>query len=179
MTNKPATRDLTLKQQRFALAYIANGGNASAAYREAYDAQQMSEGSIKVEASRLAANPNVSLTIQRLEQQAMIAAGNSPDRVVSRLMRLSESAEADGKYSAAVHAEHLLGRAADVPGFRRADAASQTNVSIRALQIVQQLPAGAPLGPQAWRVRLAGDGGADEDGRGTGSGLADDDGDGG
>jgi hypothetical protein len=155
MTTTPAIPNLTLKQQRFTLEYFRNGGNASDAYRQAYDCSNMLPSTVNRNAFDLLHNPKIAARIAYLEQQAIAASGNSPDRVISRLMRLSESAEADGKYSAAVHAEHLLGRAADVPGFRRADQGSQTNVSIRALQIVQQLPAGAPLGPQAWRAARA------------------------
>lgn len=57
---------LTVKQEAFCHAYVENGGNASAAYRSAYDAGDMSPESIKVEACRLLDNPNVALTVQSL-----------------------------------------------------------------------------------------------------------------
>ena len=53
--------DLTIKQERFAQRYVELG-NASEAYRQSYDAEDMSDEAIRVEASRLLDNPNVSLT---------------------------------------------------------------------------------------------------------------------
>ncbi|GAB4225082.1 MAG: hypothetical protein Kow0032_00030 [Methyloligellaceae bacterium] len=43
-------------------------GNASEAYRRAYDAQRMSDRAIRVEACRLKSNPNVALAIARLQE---------------------------------------------------------------------------------------------------------------
>jgi len=54
---------LTYKQQKFVLRYIQNGGNASEAYRCAYDCAGMSPASINVEASKLLKNPKISLWI--------------------------------------------------------------------------------------------------------------------
>lgn len=59
---------LTTKQEAFCHAYIEEGGNASAAYRRAYDAEGMSPESVKVEASRLLNSPNVALTVKRLRE---------------------------------------------------------------------------------------------------------------
>lgn len=59
---------LTVKQEAFCYAYIENGGNASAAYREAYDAENMTADAVKVEASRLINSPNVALTVKSLRQ---------------------------------------------------------------------------------------------------------------
>ena len=61
--------DLTPKQQAFALAYVETG-NASEAYRRAYDAENSSPETIKVEASRLLDNPNVALTVVGLQEEA-------------------------------------------------------------------------------------------------------------
>lgn len=57
---------ITQKQRVFCEQYIETG-NASEAYRRAYDAENMSAESIKVEASRLLDNPNVALTVQTLQ----------------------------------------------------------------------------------------------------------------
>ena len=58
------TRGLTDKQEAFAQA-IFEGANFSDAYRQAYDASNMSAASIHTEACLLVQNPKVS---QRLEQ---------------------------------------------------------------------------------------------------------------
>lgn len=55
---------LTYKQQKFVLRYIQNGGNASEAYRCAYDCTNMSDKAINVEASKMLKNPNVTLWIE-------------------------------------------------------------------------------------------------------------------
>lgn len=63
------TDKLTPKQQAFALAYVETG-NASEAYRRAYNAENMSPDALKVEASRTLAKPNVALTVAELQMKA-------------------------------------------------------------------------------------------------------------
>jgi phage terminase small subunit len=60
--------ELTPKQERFAQKYVELG-NASEAYRQAYDAENMSSEAVKVEACRLLQNPNVSLTVLELQEE--------------------------------------------------------------------------------------------------------------
>ncbi len=62
---------LTLKQERFCVQYIATG-NASEAYRQAYNAENMTQESIKVEACRTLANPNIALTIKKMKESTEI-----------------------------------------------------------------------------------------------------------
>lgn len=57
---------LTLKQEAFCQAYIQNGGNASEAYRSAYNAGKMKPESINVNASRLLADTKVALRVSEL-----------------------------------------------------------------------------------------------------------------
>lgn len=59
---------LTVKQEAFCHAYVENGGNASEAYRTAYDAGEMSDGAIGVEACRLLDNPKVALKVKSLRE---------------------------------------------------------------------------------------------------------------
>lgn len=61
--------DLTPKQEAFALAYVETG-NASEAYRRAYNAENSSPETVKVEASRLLDNPNVALTVLKMQEAA-------------------------------------------------------------------------------------------------------------
>lgn len=57
---------LTPKQEAFCLAYIETG-NASEAYRRAYDAQNMKTEVIAVKACELLANGNVSVRVKELQ----------------------------------------------------------------------------------------------------------------
>lgn len=59
---------LTYKQQKFVLCYIRNGGNASDAYRYAYDCSSMSAKAINVEASKMLKNPNITLWIEHYQK---------------------------------------------------------------------------------------------------------------
>lgn len=60
---------LTPKQEAFALAYVETG-NASEAYRRAYSAAKMKPASIAVAASKLIADPNITLRVQELQGKA-------------------------------------------------------------------------------------------------------------
>lgn len=62
---------LTPKQAEFCRVYIETG-NASEAYRQAYDASNMSYYAIKVEASRLLRNPTVALTIKECNCETLM-----------------------------------------------------------------------------------------------------------
>lgn len=56
---------LTPKQENFCLAYLETG-NASEAYRRAYDAEKMKPESINVNASKLLSDAKVALRIEEL-----------------------------------------------------------------------------------------------------------------
>jgi Terminase small subunit len=107
-----ANHRLTLKRQAFVRAYIENGGNASAAYRKAYDASNMSDDAIRVEASRLRRNPNVTLTIERFHQSKAVGTMLTLEAHMTKLRELRDTAMANGKLGAAVRAEYLRGKAA-------------------------------------------------------------------
>ena len=59
---------LTYKQQKFVMRYIQNDGNASEAYRYAYDCSKMSDKAINVEASKMLKNPNITLWIEHYQK---------------------------------------------------------------------------------------------------------------
>ena len=59
------TTGLTEKQERFAQEIMA-GANYTAAYRAAFNASGMTDGSVWVEAHRLAASPKVTLRLDQL-----------------------------------------------------------------------------------------------------------------
>lgn len=60
--------NLTPKQEAFALAYVETG-NASEAYRRAYDPKRMTPEAIAVEASKLLKHPKVALRVSELQAE--------------------------------------------------------------------------------------------------------------
>ena len=78
--------NLTLKQEAFVRAYLKTG-NASEAYRLAYDASGMSEAAINVEACKLLKNPKVALLVSSSRERVMDKAVLSKAWVIERLMR--------------------------------------------------------------------------------------------
>jgi phage terminase small subunit len=74
---------LTIKQLRFCHAFIKNGGNASAAYRGAYDAEKMGSSSIGREASLLLDHPSVTAKIEALEAQVAVLANVTPEGIAA------------------------------------------------------------------------------------------------
>ena len=60
---------LTLKQEKFCHYYVDTDGNASEAYRMAYDAAKMKAESIWVTACRLLKEPKVTLRIKEIKEK--------------------------------------------------------------------------------------------------------------
>lgn len=102
---------LTPKREAFALAFVETG-NASEAYRRAFDATKMKPASIAVNASKLLADAKVALRVQELQSKAADACQVTLESHLRRLAELSQKAEREGKYSAAVAAEISRGKAA-------------------------------------------------------------------
>ena len=88
---------LTGKQQHFARAVASGTMTQSAAYREAYNADNMSSASVRVEASRLLADPNVALTVKAFKASNEVAIQaqtlTDRDRVLEKLRTWMDSAE--------------------------------------------------------------------------------------
>lgn len=80
-------KELTQKQERFALAYIETG-NASEAYRRAYDASRMKPETIASRASELLAERKVTGRVAELRQAASDKAVVSESRVIEELARI-------------------------------------------------------------------------------------------
>jgi phage terminase small subunit len=94
----------------FCLAYIETG-NASEAYRRAYDAENMKENSINVNASKLLADANIALRIAALREPVIAKAQITLEQHLSDLKRLRDLAEASEKFGPAVQAEMARGKA--------------------------------------------------------------------
>lgn len=111
-----AINGLTDKQERYAQG-LFSGLNQCDAYRAAYDCSNWTPEAIKVEASRLADNPNVVLTVKKLQEAA---GGDDPliASVVTRKRQLSKIvlAEVDPKtvrprdVTTAAHTLNLMDR---------------------------------------------------------------------
>lgn len=61
-------KKLTIKQEKFCLEYLKDG-NASRAYREAYNTENMKPESITRKAKELLDNVNVTATVEQLRQK--------------------------------------------------------------------------------------------------------------
>ena len=103
---------LTIKQQRFAAA-IVDGTTQAEAYRQAYDASGMKDGTVWSEAARLMRRPQVTARVEELRAEAEMVRRNL---VVSReefiLHRLEHEATTAKNDGARVRALEVLGRAA-------------------------------------------------------------------
>lgn len=102
---------LTPKQEAFALAYVETG-NASEAYRRAYNAGNMKPASVNRTAKELLDNPKIASRVEEMRKPAVDACQLTLESHLRRLAELSEKAEREGKYSAAVAAEISRGKAA-------------------------------------------------------------------
>jgi phage terminase small subunit len=102
---------LTAKQQKFVAEYLEHG-NASAAYRAAYNCAGASDATIRREAHRLLENPNIAPTLAEARDNARQAAGITLESHLQRLNELSIKAESAEQFSAAIAAEVHRARAA-------------------------------------------------------------------
>lgn len=106
-----AWESLTDNQRAF-VVNLASGMTQISAYRNAgYSHENMSDPSIRVEASRLRNSPKIALILDTLAAESMDAAKVTMTDHLSELARLRMRAEAAGNYGAAVQAEQLRGKA--------------------------------------------------------------------
>ena len=113
MSNLPTGADLpnlTDKQMRFVKG-ILDGMTASDAYRSAYSTENMSDEALWVEASRLRANPKVSLWLDAAKTMHLHSGKTTLEGHLAELDRLKRRAEDTGQMSAAIHAEISKGKA--------------------------------------------------------------------
>jgi phage terminase small subunit len=83
--------NLTPKQEAFCLAYMANGGNATAAYKASYNAGNMAEKTIWEKASTLLADGKVSARIDAVRNAAAKVAIISEARLLTEVWRIAMS----------------------------------------------------------------------------------------
>lgn len=101
---------LTPKQEAFALAYVETG-NASEAYRRAYSAEKMKQTTIAVAASKLLADPNVTIRVEELRAKAVERHEITVDDLIRELEEARTAASNQEKPQAAAMVAATLGKA--------------------------------------------------------------------
>lgn len=96
---------LTLKQRRFAAEYVKRNGNGTQAALAAGYANGKPNVAA-VQAHDNLKNPKIRRHVEKLARRWDLTA----ERVLARLDNLSEAAEAEGNFGAAVKAEELIGK---------------------------------------------------------------------
>lgn len=86
---------MTPKQEAFARAYVETG-LATEAYRRAYSAENMGQGTLEVEASRLLAHPKVSLRVSQLQAKLQKRHDITVDKLTDMAMDAFKLAMKDG-----------------------------------------------------------------------------------
>lgn len=103
---------LTPKQEAFVAAYLETG-NATEAYRQAYDVKPgTKEATMNRAAKALIDNSKIAARIQELRAPVLEAAKLTLEKHLDDLLRLRNMAVKDKKWSAAIQAEIARGKAA-------------------------------------------------------------------
>lgn len=101
--------DLTPKQEAFAQAYVETG-NASEAYRRAYDAENMKPTTIMVKACHTLALDKIRARVGQLQGEAFERHEMTMDAIAGMLMEDRDFAHTMGAPSAAVSASNGLAK---------------------------------------------------------------------
>lgn len=91
-------KELTEKQENFIAEYIVNGGNASAAYRVAYDCSKMLNSSVWVNACKLTKAAKVVLRIEEYKDKMMERSLCSIEELNDELTYARDLADTDGDF---------------------------------------------------------------------------------
>jgi len=124
---------LTPKQAAFCRAYQETG-NASEAYRRAYNAEKMKPGSIRRKAQEVLKHRSVAAELERLNQQTKREHGVTIESLLRELEEARQLALANGQSNAAVAATMGKGKLAGVFSGKPDDDApppSKIDVTIR------------------------------------------------
>jgi len=102
---------LTPKQEKFCLTYLETG-NATEAYRQAYEAKNMKSETINKRAIELVKNGAIAGRLEELRTPMVEKAQVTFEDHLRHLGELKELAVAEKQFSAAIRAEELRGKAA-------------------------------------------------------------------
>lgn len=106
---------LTPKQHAFVEAYLETG-NATEAYRRAYDCTNMKEASINREAKALTDNPKIAARLQVLQERSAARVTLTRSWVLEQLMDNVEKAKLAADFAASNKALELLGKTDEIGG---------------------------------------------------------------
>lgn len=84
---------LTIKQEKFSQEYVINGGNASEAYRKAYDAKGSKEHTINCRAYDMMQRGEIADRIKQIQIEANKRYQISMDKLTKRLVHYIEDGE--------------------------------------------------------------------------------------
>lgn len=104
-------RALTQKQLEFCRLYIETG-NATEAYKRAYDTDNMKHATIARKAFELMQNGKITALIDSMQEEARQASTLTLEKHLARLNELAVKAEQNGAFGAAVNSEIARGKAA-------------------------------------------------------------------
>lgn len=102
---------LTPKQEKFCVVYLETG-NASEAYRQAYDAGSMKPETVNRKAKDLIDNGKITARLQELRSPVVARAQITLESHLAELETLRELAKADQRWAPAIQAEVNRGKAA-------------------------------------------------------------------
>lgn len=88
---EPSIGGLTIKQENFCLAYLETG-NATEAYRRAYDASKMKDSVINVKASELLANGKITVRLEELRKPILERHNITVDDLLAELEQARKAA---------------------------------------------------------------------------------------
>lgn len=101
---------LTIKQEAFALAYVETG-NASEAYRQAYDAAGMKPASINRKAKELMDNGKIAARVEQLQSKAVERHEITVSDLIRELEEARVAASTSEKPQAAAMVAATMGKA--------------------------------------------------------------------
>jgi hypothetical protein len=87
------TKDLTIKREKFCQEYVTNGGNASKAYRAAFNAGNMKHESVNVKASELLKDGKITVRVAELREEIAKRYQMTRDKMTEKLLIVMEQAE--------------------------------------------------------------------------------------
>lgn len=129
---------LTIKQERFCMVYVETG-NASEAYRQAYNAENMSNEAIGVEACRLLDHPSVALKVKELKSGHTKRHELTIDDLVAELEEARQAAlsamvvQSSASVAATMGKAKLLGLVVDKTDIKLTNAKELTNEQLAAI----------------------------------------------
>ena len=129
---------LTIKQERFCMVYVETG-NASEAYRQAYNAENMKEASINVNASKLLADAKIALRVKELKSGHTKRHELTIDDLVKQLEEARqvaltlENPQCSAAISATMGTAKLLGLVVDKTDIKLTNAKELTNEQLAAI----------------------------------------------